>query len=305
VYYPVRTFYTATDGNDANPGTRERPFRTIGRAVPTLQAGDVLYVRQGEYREYLSSGSKPLAGGSGWDRPIVVSAMPGETVVIRPPDSEGRDPLINLMSPQQQYLVFDNLVLDADNVTLPFKSQSRDGKDAPPAHIRVVNCELMHAKGSGARFVGQDHQFMHCRIHSNGHSSDDHGLLISGEHNLIQGCDIYHNAGSGIQLYNPSENAASNNVIRGNRIHNNGLSPPGNGIGLHTGRENLVYDNVIWGNSFGIVVADQGSAEQILNNTIHGNRGPGIAISPETETHHNVVRINILVGNRDPNLLNE
>ncbi len=303
-YRPLRTFYTATDGHDKNPGTRERPFRTIGRAVPMLQAGDLLYIRKGEYREYISSEKTSLGAGTGWDCPMVVAGMPGEIVVIRPPDREGSDLLINLMS-KQQYLIFDNLVLDAEDVTLPFKSQSRDGKEPPPNHIRLINCELKNAKGSAAFLLGEDHQFINCRIHNSGHSNKDHGLYVSGGRNLIQGCDIYHNSGCGIHLYNGSGETASNNVIRGNRIHNNGLAGGGYGIGLHTGRKNLVYDNVIWGNPFGIVVANGGSEEMIFNNTIHGNRGPGIAIAADDETRANLVRNNITVGNRDPNLLNQ
>ena len=185
--------------------------------------------------------------------------MPGETVVIRPPDRESGEMLINLAFQRQQYLVFDNLVLDAEGVTAPFKSQSPDGKEPPPSHIRLINCELENAKGSAVFLAGEDHQFINCRIHNNGHSKKEHGLHIGGAHNLIQGCDIYHNAGWGIHLHNGSAGpAASNNVIRGNRIHDNGLAGNGYGIGLHTGRKNLVYDNVIWGNPFGIVVSNGG-----------------------------------------------
>ncbi len=319
-YHPQRTFYTATDGNDRNPGDRQQPFRTIQKAVSLLAAGDLLYIRQGEYPECISSEKTPLAGGSGWDRPIVVAGMPGETVVVRPPDREGGEPLINLISQRQQYLVFDNLVLDAANVTFPLRSQSRDGK-GPPSHVRLINCELCGANGSAVIVAGEEHQLVNCRIHDNGHAKKDHGLIVSGGHNLIQGCDIYHNAGWGIYVYSSGAETASNNVIRGNRIHNNGSSDSGGfGIGIHGGRKNLLYDNVIWGNNFGIIVSNPGdeaptanaapgddrrpSQESIFNNTIYGNRGPGIAIGSDRETGTNVVRNNIALGNRDPNLDN-
>ncbi len=309
-YHPARTFYTATNGDDTNPGSREQPFRTIGHAVPILQDGDLLYIRQGEYREYISSMKRPLGGGSGWDRPVVVAGLPGETVVVRPPDREGDDFLVTLALQRQQYIVFDNLVLDAEGVTLPLRSQSRDGKEPPPNHVRVINCELLNSRASGVFVAGEDHQFINCRVHDNGHGKQDHGLHVGGGHNLVQGCDIYRNAGCGISLYNPSEPTASNNVICGNRVHDNGLYA-GYGIGLHTGEKNLVYDNLIWGNPFGIVVSDNGSEESLLNNTVTRSRGPGIAISSDVEnrdgvlvkaTHGNVVRNNIVIGNRDPNL---
>ena len=273
-YQAARTFFTATDGNDKNPGTREQPFRTIGHAVPLLEAGDLLYIRRGEYREYVSTANRPLGGGSGWDRPIVVAGMPGETVVIRPPDRDGSDPLINLRFQRQQYLVFDNLVLDAEDATLPFRSQSRDGKEPPPSHVRVINWELMHSKSSGVFFVGEDHQFINCRIHDNGHSNKDHGLHVSGGASFIHGCEIYLNSGSGIHLYTEFQESASNNVIRGNRIHDNGLAggrPVPAGIDLNTGRNNLIYDNVLWANPFGIIVSNQGCEERSQQ---HDHRQP-------------------------------
>ena len=302
-YRPERTFYTATDGNDRNSGTREQPFRNIGRAVPQLQAGDVLYIRQGEYREYITSMNSPLGSGSGWDRPIVVAGMPGETVVIRPPDRESRDPLISLAFPRQQYLVFDNLILDAEATSMPLRAQASDAKDSPPNHIRVINCELKNARGSGAVIDGEGHQVVHCRIHDNGRSLEDHGLRISGGHNLVQGCDIYCNPGWGILLDGGPQRMASNNVIRGNRVHDNDPRRQGSaGIALFSGSKNLVYDNVVWRNTFGITVNNQGCEQQILNNTVYGNRAPGIAIGTDEETHGNVVRNNITIENPDPNL---
>ena len=304
-YHPVRIFYTATDGDDKNPGDRERPFRSIGHAVPILQAGDLLYIRSGEYREYISTIGKPIGGGSGWDRPIVVAGMPGETVVIQPPDREGDDFLVTLASHKQQYLVFDNLVLDAEGATLPLRSQSRDGKEPPPNHVRVINCELKNAKASAVFVAGEDHQFINCRIHDNGRGELDSGLHVKGEHNLVQGCDIYHNVGWGILVDGGAEKTASNNVIGGNHIHHNDLGHKGAaGIGLWNGSKNLVYDNVIWANGFGIAVNNHGCEELIFNNTVYGNPLPGIAIGTDEETHDNVVRNNIAIGNRDPNFHN-
>ncbi len=46
-------YVCATAGDDANPGTSEAPFATIGRASQGLRAGDTVYVRSGIYREEL------------------------------------------------------------------------------------------------------------------------------------------------------------------------------------------------------------------------------------------------------------
>lgn len=45
------TYYVATTGSDSNPGTKEKPWRTVAMAVNTMVAGDTTYVRGGTYSE--------------------------------------------------------------------------------------------------------------------------------------------------------------------------------------------------------------------------------------------------------------
>jgi hypothetical protein len=48
-------------GNDGHPGTREKPFQTIGKAIRVLQPGDVCRIQPGVYRESVAlkrSGTK-------------------------------------------------------------------------------------------------------------------------------------------------------------------------------------------------------------------------------------------------------
>ncbi|MEZ4734892.1 MAG: right-handed parallel beta-helix repeat-containing protein [Caldilineaceae bacterium] len=70
-------YYVALSGSDGNPGTVDRPFRTIQFAVNQLKPGNTLLVRAGVYQEVLhiqKSGTAEL--------PITIAAHPGETVVI-------------------------------------------------------------------------------------------------------------------------------------------------------------------------------------------------------------------------------
>src|SRR5947208_2907896 len=43
-------FYVATDGNDANPGNKNKPFATIQKAQDAVRPGDTVYVRGGTYQ---------------------------------------------------------------------------------------------------------------------------------------------------------------------------------------------------------------------------------------------------------------
>jgi len=54
-YYVAQNHPAADDGN---AGTVDKPFKTIGAALPKLKAGDTLLIRQGVYREcvYLGRG---------------------------------------------------------------------------------------------------------------------------------------------------------------------------------------------------------------------------------------------------------
>jgi alpha-N-arabinofuranosidase len=72
-------FHVAPHGNDANPGTPTAPFRTIQHAADLAQAGDVITVHEGVYRERIS----PPRGGESDTKRIVYQAAPGEKVEIK------------------------------------------------------------------------------------------------------------------------------------------------------------------------------------------------------------------------------
>ena len=76
-------YYVAPSGDDGNPGTRDRPFRTIQKAADTLQPGDTCLVRAGVYRETV----RPRKSGVSRS-PIRFVAFTNETVTV-----SGADPL--------------------------------------------------------------------------------------------------------------------------------------------------------------------------------------------------------------------
>ena len=71
--------HVAITGDDANPGTRELPLRTIQRAANLAQPGDVVTVHEGIYRERIN----PPRGGASDTERIVFQAAPSETVEIK------------------------------------------------------------------------------------------------------------------------------------------------------------------------------------------------------------------------------
>ena len=88
VVMPVRagTYYVATNGSDANPGSEEKSFRAIQKAVSIARAGDTILVRGGVYPEHVVM---RFSGREG--KPIVLKNYPGEKPVIQPGE-RGKEP---------------------------------------------------------------------------------------------------------------------------------------------------------------------------------------------------------------------
>jgi hypothetical protein len=50
------TYYVAPEGNDSNPGTFSKPWKSVDYSIAQLQAGDTLYLRGGIYYETVNVG---------------------------------------------------------------------------------------------------------------------------------------------------------------------------------------------------------------------------------------------------------
>jgi len=74
-----REYHVSTAGDDANAGSKAKPFKTISAAADIAQPGDVITVHEGLYRERVN----PPQGGTSDENRIVYQAAPGEKVVIK------------------------------------------------------------------------------------------------------------------------------------------------------------------------------------------------------------------------------
>ena len=77
-----KTYYvdgSSSGADDSGPGTKERPFRTIGKAAEVLQPGERVVIGEGVYREVV----RPQRGGTGPDQMISYEAAEGANVVVR------------------------------------------------------------------------------------------------------------------------------------------------------------------------------------------------------------------------------
>lgn len=69
--------FVAPSGDDGNPGTLDKPFRTIGKAAGVMLAGDTCWLRAGTYREAVRPANSGVAG-----KPIRFAAYKDEAVTV-------------------------------------------------------------------------------------------------------------------------------------------------------------------------------------------------------------------------------
>jgi Right handed beta helix region len=77
-----RTYYVdgnSPEGDDRGPGSRDRPFHSIGRAAEALQPGERVVIAAGVYRECV----RPARGGTGPEKMISYEAAPGAAVIVK------------------------------------------------------------------------------------------------------------------------------------------------------------------------------------------------------------------------------
>jgi hypothetical protein len=85
---PAKAFIVDTDAvggkpNDENPGTVERPFKTLTRAFREIKPGAVILLRKGTYPLEAGLTIDGAAGQKGSrQQPALVSSYPGETAVL-------------------------------------------------------------------------------------------------------------------------------------------------------------------------------------------------------------------------------
>ena len=294
------TYHVATNGNDGNSGTQSAPFRTIAKGLSVMAAGDTFYIRGGTYDEALRDN---VPGGTDWATPVTIAALPGETVVIRP---SGGYYVVQLTQPHEHHIIFDGLIFDGSQ-TISTVFQINVGGDQPTKgahHLRIKNSEMRNGDDNGI-FVGggsDDNEFINLNIHDNGLTCSGcstgppggYGLYVRGKRNLIQGCSVSGNGGSGMQLWWDSGGVDENMVIN-NRWFKNGVTAGRGGFSIGNGNNNQAYNNLVWGNTGpGIRVSWSVSNTSVDHNTIWNNTESGIYINASTNA---ILKNNIVYQN--------
>jgi hypothetical protein len=253
------TYYVATTGSDADPGTLAEPWATLQHAADMAQPGDTVHLRAGEYHEEIVL---PRSGTAG--QPITFAAFQGETVWL-----DGRGKTLNY--------AFD---LEGASHIAVAGLNMRDYRSGcivswdGSSHITIRSAELHHCGDSGislfqnAHYVTVEDVYIHhsdlmgmdcgigpCtnwtlrRIRSlnNGAATGDtaaDGIAVeNGDAILVEDCEASGNAGDGFD-FKSSGTVLRRVIARGNARDNIKLwgenSSLINGLSVDAGLTGLV-----------------------------------------------------------------
>jgi hypothetical protein len=261
-------YYVATDGDDGNPGTIERPWHTLAKAAEMAAPGDTVFLRQGTFPGSVRFGRSGEEG-----RPITFRNYPGEAVAVQATDWFG------LALRGVNWLVIAGLEVYGASVHNIVVSNG--------SHNVIRDCEIHHSGWDGVSLTGDldagdvtDNAVLNCLVHSNTYE----GVYIVGAmpgfrvaDNRVEGNTFTGNGSEAVQNTPRSSDAdaltPSGTIIRGNIIYSNHGDW---GVMDLTGDGLLVDGNLLWSNGSGRMAGiaySNGSGSVISNNVIANNDG--------------------------------
>ena len=317
-------YYVSTQGNDADPGTKGLPFRTISRAAGVAKAGDVVLIGAGVYYEDV----KPLHSGepdnyityrNEGDGQVIIDAQDGQRPACIEINNKSYLQFIGLTVrgansyqtwPRAGISITDganHIILDNITAYNNFVGIMAHGSENAVSFITVKK-----SKTFGPGNMGNIHQgiFFYKKV-SDSSIVDNHVAYTSPEEQsygievstdfpgsqangarriVISGNEVDHNESEGIHTWN-----ATGVLIRNNYLHDNGAT----GIQIEDGSESIVIENNLSENNAqtyefeaGVWIDDSENA--VVRNNILRNNKVGLIItgSDRVIVHDNYVYLN-------------
>jgi parallel beta-helix repeat protein len=284
--YVVDSAHAAAD--DGNPGTPERPLRTIGRAAALAAAGDLVLIRPGEYREQVvvaraGTPTEPIVFQAARRGSVVLS---GSTTTVRPAGWKGDDDNSGTSGPG--YVTLRGLV---------FRETDRFAVRAGVGW-RIEDCRFERTP-NGINIRGHEVAV----VRSTFLGSGTHAIVASGGRDIrIADVEI---RGSNTSRADPAHSAVTKFLFTHGLVVERLTSTDNVGPGLWldgANRHFTIRDSVLARNRGrdaawqgpGIWIEISDGPGVIEGNVIDGNQGSGIGI---LESENVVIRDNLLVDN--------
>jgi hypothetical protein len=213
-------------GDDAGPGTAERPWRTLQRAADRVEPGDTVVVLPGRYAGFnLSRSGAP-------DRPIRFFARRG-AVIDRAAAGPHRS-RINLENASHVAIEGFEIVGTNDQANSKEGIRVVGPIDGSAGHIAIRRNHIHHNGDRNILTVFASHLTIEHNVTH--HAFQEHGIYVSNsaDHHVIRGNLVYANAACGIQV-NADASAGGDGVITDVTIEDNLVAGNGGGAWVDLG----------------------------------------------------------------------
>jgi hypothetical protein len=293
-------YHVAPTGNDQSSGTTAAPWKTLQKAIASVQAGDTVLVANGAYAGFLCDG----VSGSQANPIVLRSEVPQGAKITSAGLGANSQDFIQLSS--CSYIVVDGFeVSAAPRSCVAVLGNLDDGSDA---RGNVIQNLVAHDCGGGVLAGRHDGIFsgfaLDLVVQDNVvHDTSEHGIYVSNaaDNPIIRRNKVYTIGANCIQI-NADLSTGGDGLISNWLIESNVVNGCGGGAAINldgaifgTARNNLVYG----AKKAGIALFQGDGAEAshdnlIVNNTIYNPTGTRAALSVADGANNNVVFNNIL-----------
>ena len=226
---PATNYFVATNGNDSNSGTIDKPFATLGKAQSKVVPGDTVYIRQGTYKvseteimEHYTAGSttwsrvfKMSKSGTGADKRICYSGYKNERPVFDLSEVKPDNERVIVFYVSGSYLHFRNMEVIGTQVTIVGHTQSECFRNEGGSNNIYEHLSMHDGMAIGFYIVtGKDNLILNCDAYNNydpisdggkgGNVDGFGGHLTSPQYtgNVFRGCRAWYNSDDGFDLIN-------------------------------------------------------------------------------------------------------
>jgi hypothetical protein len=261
--------FVSPNGDDASPGTEDKPWRTLQKACTELRPNMVVYLMAGTYYGPATARTQGTENA-----PAAIRAVEGAEVVIT-------------YSDEWIKAEADKLVSAEPSKDIRNRAMGKDGQGKHYPGLLTLSGGFIEV--SGLHFVGVRDRLPH-NLYS------ENGVTISGGTGYRILCNEVENVGHcGVK---PMDHGEHGFLIEGNFIHDIGQTQHDHGIYCPSDdgviRRNLILNSA----SYGVHAYSLPKRIVISHNIVAGHTAYGIILGgPDAKVYHNVV-----FGNREGGL---